>query len=317
MTMKTKIVVILGPTASGKTGVAIELARRFGGEIVSADSLQVYKGADIGTAKATAAERAAVPHHLIDVAEPWEEYTAARYMEEARSAVADIAARGRVPFVVGGTGLYIRVLTKGLTDTGDREAERRIREELVLAAEEKGDAHLYDELRRLDPDTAADIHPNNLRRVMRALEICISTGAPVSKLRKAHAFTDTPYDCLRIGLFVPRAELYKAIEERVERMISAGLLEETRRLVAKGEEGESRGYKAGGLKIGAGLGYKEMLGYMEGRLTMEEAIGEMKKKTRHYAKRQMTWFRKEEGVRWFSPGETGGMADAVSAHLGV
>ncbi len=302
---KTRLIVITGPTASGKTGLALELAGLFAGEIVSADSMQVFKYMDIGTAKPTKDQRARVAHHLIDVVAPDEDYSAARYSREARAAIKNINSRGKKVFVVGGTGLYLRALTRGIFEGPARVPE--LREKLLKEAELKGCAWLYERLLKVDPAAASSIHPNNLTRIIRALEVYHVTKRPISDFHKAHAFADEPFSCLKIAVNKPREVIYGDIEGRVERMMEEGLLEETRRLLSMGYHRD--------LKPMHGLGYKEMTSYISGECTLDDAVASIKTNTKRYAKRQMTWFNGEADIRWFSPDEKREIISAVKAHL--
>jgi tRNA dimethylallyltransferase len=302
---KTKLVIVSGPTASGKTSLAVELALAFNGEIISADSMQVYRLMDIGTAKPTLEERMGVAHHLIDVALPDEEYTAARFKVEAASKIREIADRGRNVIIAGGTGLYIKALTQGLFD--GPEADWELRRELLAIAADKGKDALHEMLKKIDPEGAGLIHPNNLNRVIRAIEVFELAGKPISGLQKEHSFSDSPYECLKIGLDVERKALFEAIDRRVDKMVSAGLLEETRALAGMGY-----GYD---LKPMCGLGYKEMSGFLNGEYPLEEAVRLIKRNTRHYAKRQLTWFRKDPDIKWFNPSEIKDIIDAVGRVL--
>lgn len=302
---KTKLVIVSGPTASGKTSLAVELALLFNGEIISADSMQVYRLMDIGTAKPTLVERKGVAHHLIDVVYPDEEYTAARFKVEAANKINEIAERGRTVFIAGGTGLYIKVLTQGLFK--GPEADPELRQELAALASDKGKEALHEMLKKIDPEGAAGIHPNNINRVIRAIEVFELAGKPISSLQKEHSFSESPYECFKIGLDIERETLYDAIDCRVDRMVSAGLLEETRALADMGY-----GYD---LKPMLGLGYKEMSGVLTGTRTLEEAVELIKRNTRHYAKRQLTWFRKDTDTKWFKPSEKKNIPDALNRFL--
>lgn len=304
---KMKIVVIVGPTASGKSALAMELAEKFNGEIVSADSMQVYRYMNIGTAKPAMEQRKKIVHHLIDVADPDEGFTAARYSGEASKAICGIHERGKNVFVVGGTGLYIKALTKGLFKGPGSDA--RIRSELIaLGAGSEGAQYLYEKLKEADSDAASKIHPNNVARIVRALEVYYLTNKPISAFQKEHSFSEEPYEVMKIGLAVDRKSLYKGIEDRVDNMMQAGLVEEIRRLLAMGY--------SPGIKTMCGLGYKEIIGYIQGKYGLSDAVMEIKKNTRRYAKRQMTWFRKEVDIRWFAPDERQGIMTLVKEFLG-
>lgn len=302
---RIKTVIIAGPTASGKSGLAVELAHLFNGEVVSADSMQVYRRMDIGTAKPTEEEMGGIPHHMIDVVDPDEDFTAAGYREMALEKIREIDARGKTPFVAGGTGLYIKTLTGGIFK--GPAADPALRERLTREAVEHGKARLYERLCEVDPIGAAAIHPNNLVRVIRALEVYELSKRPLSEFHREHAFSETPFESLKIGLEMDRAELYARIDRRVDRMMEDGLLEETKNLLRLGYSSS--------LKPMGGLGYKEMLGYIAGEYDITEAVRLLKRNTRHYAKRQMTWFKKDAGIRWFNPGQKSCIMDAVKGYL--
>ncbi|MBI3398198.1 MAG: tRNA (adenosine(37)-N6)-dimethylallyltransferase MiaA [Deltaproteobacteria bacterium] len=293
---KIKVVAIVGPTASGKSMLAMELAERFNVEIVSADSMQVYRSMDIGTAKPTKEQRSKIKHHMIDVANPDEEFTAARYKDEASKAIHGAHARGKNVFVVGGTGLYIRALTKGLFNGPG--SDMRLRNGFAMLANyhaqigSDGKRYLHDKLKEVDAESASKIHPHNTARIVRAMEVYYLTSQPISLLQKEHGFLEEPYQVIKIGLSVDRETLYKKIEERVDRMIEAGMVDEVRRLLANGYSSK--------LKAMGGLGYKEITEHIQNKCSLEDAIKEIKRNTRRYAKRQMTWFKKEADIRWFS-----------------
>ncbi len=286
-----KIVIIQGPTATGKSALAIGLAREFNGEVISADSMQVYRRMDIGTAKPSMKERQAVPHHLIDIVSPDEDYTAADFRNDAVSKIKEVRSRGKNIFIAGGTGLYIKALTKGLFP--GPKGDKMLRDTLRKEAQEKGGLYIHERLKEVDPEAASRIHPNNIIRVIRAIEVYEAAKRPISELQKEHGFSEARFDALKIGLIKERALLYADIENRVERMINEGLLEETRRLLEAGYSMD--------LKPMCGLGYKEMIGFLHGKYAFNEAVEELKKNTRHYAKRQITWFKKDAEIRWFSP----------------
>ncbi len=299
------LLVLCGPTAAGKTALAVALARELGGEIVGADAMQVYRRMDIGTAKPTPAERALVPHHLIDVVEPDEPFDAARYAALARQAVADIRRRGKVPLVVGGTGLYIKALLHGLFPGPAGDPAVRLRLTAELAA--RGVEALHARLALGDPETARRLHPRDTARILRALEVLETTGRPISALQQAHRFADSPYAPLILGLEVDRPTLAARIDRRVEEMLAAGFEDEVRGLLAAGFSPR--------LKSMQSLGYRHVAAWLEGRISREEAVRTMKRDTRHYAKRQMTWFRATAGIRWVSPAEFPAIAAACRAFL--
>ncbi|HZI11269.1 MAG TPA: tRNA (adenosine(37)-N6)-dimethylallyltransferase MiaA [Myxococcus sp.] len=284
------LTVIAGPTASGKTALAIELARRAGGEIVSADSQQVYRYFDIGTAKPSAEELAAVPHHLVSEVDPLEPFSAAEYQRRADAAISAIAHRGRPVFVVGGTGLYLRVLLHGVVEAPG--ALPSLRAELEALAAEQGREAVHRRLAEVDPETAAKLPPQDLVRVVRALEIHAQTGVPASEFRRAHAFAPDRYAFRLYVLEPPREELYARINARTEALFAQGLVEETRALMA-------RGYAdAAPMRS---VGYVQARAVVEGRMTVAEALHDTAQETRRYAKRQLTWFRKEPGAVFVQP----------------
>jgi tRNA dimethylallyltransferase len=284
-----KILVICGPTASGKSEVALRLAHELDAEIVNADSMQLYIGLDIGTAKPTREQRTEIPHHMIDILPPDRLCSAAVYAEAADDAVRDIFARGKRVIVVGGTGLYIRALLKGLVDSPSGAGE--IRAQLQEQAGRVGNEAMLEELRRVDPELAAGMHPNNLVRIIRALEVQLLTGIPLSRHQQEHAFAADRYKSLKIGISVERTQLFRRIEERVERMLAEGLLDEVRGLLASGFGRE--------LKALRSIGYKEVAAHLSGDITLSEAVSLIKRDTRRYAKRQLTWFNAEPDILWF------------------
>ncbi len=278
------LIAILGPTAVGKSALAIQLAREFRGEIISADSRTVYRGMNIGTAKPTPDEQALAPHHLIDVVQPNETFTLADYQHRAYATIAEIHARGNIPFLVGGTGLYMRAVLEGLSIP--RVAPNLARREEL----EKLDAEfLYARLQTLDPLAASRIEPRNKRRVIRAIEVCESSGQPISELQKLNA---PNYRVLRIGLTMPRDRLYERINARVDAMIAAGLVDEVRGLL-------ERGY-APDLPSMSGLGYRQIVDYLQGKTLLEEAVRVLKRDTRRFVHHQYTWFRlNDPRIVWF------------------
>lgn len=299
------IVIVLGPTAVGKSRVAVDLALRFGGEVISGDSIQVYRGFDIGTDKPTPASMRGVPHHLIDVAGPEVQFTAADFVREALAAARAISSRGRLPLVAGGTGLYLRALVDGLFPGPGRDPS--VRAALEAEAREKGLDVLFHRLEAVDPEYAAKVRGRDRVRIIRALEVQALTGEPIS----AHfRRTESPVrgrNVLRVGLRLERADLVRRIEERVERMFERGLVEEVRGLLARGVPEAAPPFRA--------LGYRHVVAHVGGRMSLDEAISLTKADTRQYAKRQMTWFRKMEGVAWFSPGDRAGLEEYVQNHL--
>ncbi len=282
---ENRLLVLSGPTASGKTEVAVSLARIFPLEIVNADSMQVYRGMDIGTAKPSPAVQAEIPHHLVDVADPDERYSAGRFVSDAEAAIRAIRERGRVPLVSGGTGMYIRALLKGLDPL---PSDPVVRERLSGRWKQDGGKTLYDELRRVDPASAARIHPSDRVRVVRALEVAEMTGGPASARKGSWTAENSRYRVLFLVLAIDRAELYRRIDRRVDAMIQAGLVREVKGLLA-------RGYGRGLPSMGA-LGYRHVLSHLLDRVPMEEAVARMKRDTRRFAKRQITWLSGEAGA---------------------
>ena len=292
-TEKPRLIAIVGCTASGKTSLAVELAKQTGGEIVSCDSMQIYQGMNIGTATPDEIERRGVPHHLMDFVDPTDPagYSCADYVRDARAAVADILARGKLPVLCGGTGLYLDAFLRGgsfeVTDS-----DPALRARLCALAEREGNDALHAMLRELDPEAAATIHPNNVKRVARAIEICKTTGRKKSDLDRESREPDCPYDATVIGLrYHNRQILYDRIDRRVDLMMEQGLLEETRRLREAGVFALCR-------TAAQAIGYKELFPYLDGEATLESCVEILKMATRRYAKRQLTWFRKEKDVIW-------------------
>lgn len=288
-TIRKPIAVVVGPTAVGKTALAVELALALDGEIVTADSMQVYRGMDIGTAKPTLAERRGVPHHLIDVCDPDRTFNVAEYQTLAHQAIEEIHARHRLPIVAGGSGLYVKaVLDEFLFP--DEGADPTLRQELEAFAEKHGKEALHRRLASVDPEAAGRIHPNDVRRVVRALEVYLRTGRPFSEHVRTVKEAPGRYRAVQIGLTRPRSVLYERIDARVDAQIEAGLIDEVRTLMAR--------YPAMPVARQA-LGYKEMMAYLEGKMSLEDAIDLLKRDTRRFAKRQFTWFRRDPRIQWF------------------
>lgn len=283
------LVIVLGPTASGKTALSLHLAERLRGEIVSCDSVAVYREFEIGTAKPSPADRHRVPHHLINIAAPAETITAGDYSRLARQALEEITARGRLPIVVGGSGLYLRALLEGLFPGPPRSEELRAR--LRQRASERGAAYLHKLLRRMDPAAAQTIHANDIPKVVRALEVSISARAPMTGLWQQGRNPLLGYEILRIGLNPDRDALYERINQRARDMFTSGLVEETRNLAAQ------HGPSAWPLNS---LGYKQSMQHLRGEISLEQAIADAQQGHRNYAKRQMTWFRREPDVLWIA-----------------
>lgn len=282
---KKKVIVVVGATASGKTSLAVELALKLGGEIISADSMQIYKGMFIATAQPTQEEKKGVPHHLIAFLDPSETYSVAQFVVDAGKCIDDIIARGKVPVIAGGTGLYIDSLLGGI-DFGEVPDNSEMRAKLRARLEAEGAEKLLAELSRIDPETAETLHINNIGRIMRALEVYYLTGETISQQKIKSREKGTQYDPLYIYIdYKDRQILYDRIGKRVDIMVNNGLLEEAERFISLGEETTAK----------QAIGYKELKPYFNGECSLEEALDNLKKETRHYAKRQMTWFRRNEG----------------------
>ena len=285
-----RLVALVGPTGAGKTDVGIALARRFDAEIVNADSRQVYRRLDIGSAKPTPAQRAAVPHHVIDVVEPDAAFDCAQFRRLAVAAIADITRRGKRALIVGGTGLYLKVVLRGLFDGPARDGQLRAR---LLAEESAAPGALHRRLRDVDPTTAARLHPHDRVRIVRALEVYQLTGQPISAWQSTHAFAEHVFDALVLGLSLPRAELYARIAARCQAMVHDGLVEEVRQLYASGLDPDLPALRS--------PGYAEIGDHVRGRCDLPSAIGRMAQATRRLAKRQLTWFRGDPQIVWHAP----------------
>ncbi len=290
--MKRSMIVLSGPTAVGKTKLSIALAKAVGGEIVSAESVQVYRHMDIGSAKITKEEMNGVPHHMIDILEPWEEFSVAVFQERCKECLSGIYERGHVPIVTGGTGFYVQALLRDV-DFSDFRPEYRA--SLEALAEEKGTAYLHKMLAEVDPASGLAIHPNNGKRIIRALEYFYLTGEPISVHNERERERPPAYDVCYFVLNDLRERLYRRIDRRVDEMLEKGLVEEV--------EGLRRMGCHKGMVSMQGLGYKEILAYLEGETTLEEAVEILKRDTRHFAKRQLTWFRREREVIWVNKNE--------------
>lgn len=285
---KPKVLVLLGPTAVGKTRLSLELAEAYHAEIISGDSMQVYRGMDIGTAKITAAEMKGIPHHLIDIHDPAEAYSVAEFQEQGQRLIAEISARGKLPFIVGGTGLYIESLCYGFRFS-EAVADEAFRSEQDAFAEEHGAEALHARLAAVDPDSAARLHPNDRRRIIRALEIHHQTKITLSAAQ-ADQKKESPYELCLIGLTMDRKILYQRIEDRIDQMLEQGLIAEVQGLL---DRGCSRS-----LVSMQGLGYKEIAAHLAGELTRDEAVTLLKRDTRRFAKRQLSWFRHMKEIQW-------------------
>jgi len=283
-----KLVIVQGPTASGKSELAVRLAEQFSGEIINADSMQVYRSMNIGTAKPSADQRQRVPHHLLDIVDPDQTFSAADFCREAETIISDIARRGKNIIVCGGTGLYIRALTKGLMDSPAGDAD--LRSELQDLAIREGSGALHRRLAEVDPVSAKRIHPNDQFRIIRALEVYQLTGRPISELRGEHQFGTLRYDYRKIGLSMDRESLYRNVDNRVDLMIGQGFLEEVKALLAAGYSSN--------LKPMRSLGYRQLCNYLEGDIPFADVIQLIKRDTRRYAKRQLTWFNQDPEIKW-------------------
>lgn len=288
------VLCLVGPTATGKTALALDLAGPLGGEIVNADALQVYRGLDIGTAKPGPEDRRRAPHHLIDVLEPDEPFSAGEFARRARAAIEEIRARHRLPMLVGGSGLYLRALTEGISPIPAVDPELRPRLRARLASE--GPEPLRDELARLDPVTAERLAPGDSQRLVRALEVALGTGRPLSVWIEEKPVGDGGIEAVWIGLTLPRSLLYDRVAVRVEGMLAAGWVDEVRGLLEAGLSPSLPAFQA--------IGYRELAGHIAGEATLEEATERIVRATRQYAKRQMTWFRRQPGVAWFDADDT-------------
>ena len=299
---KIKTVAVVGPTASGKTALAAELARRIAGEVVCADSMQIYKKMDIATAKPTQSEMLGIPHHLVDFLDPKEDFSVADYVRLAHGVIADISSRNKVPVICGGTGLYIDSLTRNI-QFAQTCSKTDVRGELKALAAEKGNAYLLEMLREFDPETAERLHENNLARIIRAIEIYKTTGVTMSEQIRSSRSGGSPYDVCMIGLdYKDRQKLYERIDLRVDLMIQNGLLDEAKEVL--GENNLSTARQA--------IGYKELAPYFRGEASLDECIENLKRSTRRYAKRQITWFRRNESINWLYPDGAGSFEDLVS-----
>jgi len=299
---KLPLILIVGPTAVGKTELAIQLAERLDGEIVSADSRLFYRGMDIGTAKPTRKEQARVPHHLIDIADPDEILSLAVFQQKAREVIADIHTRNKIPFLVGGTGQYIRAVTEGWSPP-EVKADERLRDELERMKEEKGIYWLYEKLEELDPLAAEKIDARNYRRTIRALEVIMTTGKRFSEQRGQ---SESPYHLITIGLRRPRAELYARLDQRIDMMFASGFLDEVKSLLAKGYSSS--------LPTMSAIGYREGIRVIKGELSEEQAKAEMRRATRVFVRRQANWFKESDPqIKWF-PVE-GGVVEEIESYL--
>lgn len=304
--MKQPLIVLTGPTAVGKTSLSIQLAQALDGEIISADSMQVYHHMDIGSAKVTDQEMKGVPHHLIDILEPWEDFNVAIFQSMAKQALSDIYGRGHIPIVAGGTGFYIQALLYDI-DFKKNESDSSVREELENIAQTQGNEYLHQLLTEADPDAAAQIHANNQKRVIRALEYYKLTGQRISEHNQQEREKESPYRFYYYVLNCDRARLYQRIDQRVDQMMDVGLVAEVEKLRDMG--------CCRGMTSMQGLGYKEILDYLNQECSLEEAVRVLKRDTRHFAKRQLTWFKREREVRWLQLEDFGCDPGLVLEHI--
>ena len=304
--MKKPIVVLTGPTAVGKTELSIQLAKAIGGEIISADSMQVYKYIDVGSAKITPEEMDGVRHYLVDELEPFDEFHVVKFQEYAKIYLNEIYAHGKIPIIAGGTGFYIQALLNDI-DFTEQESDSAYRKELEALAEEHGNQYLHDRLKEVDPESAEAIHPNNRKRVIRALEFYQETGGKISEHNAKEQMRTSPYNFAYFVLNDERSHLYKRIDARVDKMIEDGLEAEVRRLKEMGCTKDMVAMQ--------GIGYKEMLAYLDGDYSLEEAVYIIKRETRHFAKRQITWFKRERDVIWLNKNEFDYKNEAILAYM--
>lgn len=288
--MSNKIIVIVGPTAVGKTYVSVELAKKLNTEIVSADSMQIYKEMDIGTAKITDSEMQGIKHHMLDIVYPNESFSVSDFKSKSEEIIDNILVNNHIPIIVGGSGLYVNSIIYDL-DFGNAKSNEKIRDYYIYYHKEHGEDALYEKLQKIDPVAAEKIHKNNVKRVIRALEVYDITGTRFSELNTDIRKPSNKYECILVGLSMDRKILYERINYRVDKMVSEGLIEEVKSLLNKGYSRE--------LVSMQGIGYKEIVEYLDGNLSLEDAINLLKRNTRRFAKRQYTWFLKDENVKWF------------------
>lgn len=288
--MKKKLLIIAGPTAVGKTDTAILLANKLKGEIISADSMQIYKNMNIGTAKPNLEERQNIPHHLIDLVNPDENFSVAEFQQIAKDTINKLIVNNKLPIIAGGTGLYINSIIYNM-DFTESVSNWKLRDDLEEEAKTLGNEYLYNKLKEIDPDSAKRIHPNNVRKVIRALEVYYETGSTIGDFSKDITLNDE-YNVFFVGLTRNREELYDRINKRVDIMIEKGLVEEVKNLLNSGYSKDLISFK--------GLGYKEIIGYLDGQYDLDEAVRILKRSTRRYAKRQLTWFRRYDNINWYN-----------------
>jgi len=302
---KPKIIVICGATAVGKTSAAIDLARIFNGEIISADSRQIYRYMNIGTAKPAPEQLAEIPHYIVDFIDPDQHFDAGQFAGMAHEIILKLLRKNQLPFVVGGTGLYIKALLNGLFE--DNISDTSIRERLKQEAEDFGKTALYERLRKIDPETANRLHPNDIYRIIRALEVFEISGNPISKRHREHRFSELRYRVLKLGLYLDREALYKRIDQRVDMMISEGLIEEVRAILKQGYSPDLKSMKA--------IGYSHVIDHLMGNCSLDNAVKTLKRDTRRYSKRQMTWFRADPEINWIKPSEINTIMPLINKFL--
>ncbi len=291
--MKPKVLVIAGPTASGKTKVAVELAKRIDGEIISADSMQIYKYMNIGTAKPTEEEKENIPHYMLDILDVGDSFSVAQYKERANKYIEEILNRGKTPIIAGGTGLYINSITEEINYDEKAEENKEFREELEKIAEKYGNDRLYEELGRVDEEAVKRIHINDTKRIIRALEVFKTTGTTITEHQKMSKQNEKKYDYKIVGLYIEREKLYERINKRVDLMMEQGLLSEAENVIKMiSDKGKLTSFQA--------IGYKEFVPYFNGEISLDEAILNIKQESRRYAKRQITWFKRTNGLEWFN-----------------
>jgi tRNA dimethylallyltransferase len=305
--LEQKVIIIVGPTCSGKTSLSLNLAEKLNTEIISADSRQIYKELNIGTAKPTKIELQSIPHHLIDFLNPTENYSASKFEKDSIEIIKQIHAKNKIPIVVGGSGLYIKALVDGIFDSVDND--ENFRNEILLKREEFGNKYLFNELEKVDPESASSLLPQNWKRIIRALEVFHITGEPIWKHQKDYV-RDVNFNFLQFGINWERKILYENIEARVDEMIEKGLVDEIKSLLIKGYSRELNALNT--------VGYKELIDFFDDNISFERAIELIKRNTRRYAKRQMTWFRKDDGIKWFDVtkrDEINLIVESITSHL--
>ncbi|BCB97368.1 tRNA dimethylallyltransferase [Dissulfurispira thermophila] len=291
-----KVIILLGPTGVGKTAVSILIARHLDTEVISADSMQIYKHMDIGTAKPSIEEQQVVKHHMIDIVEPWEHYSTGEYIKAVRPILENLQKDKKIPIIVGGTGLYIKAMTRGIFKGPSADWDLRNK---LLEIDKGLPGYLYEYLKSLDPVAASKIMPADTRRIIRALEVCLKTNSVISEMHQLLT-QPLPYEFIKIGITRDRKELYRMIEQRVDKMINAGLVDEVKNVIQMIKEHFSRSGLNSSLSSMQAIGYKEIAAHLDGELSLDEAITLIKKRSKNYAKRQFTWFKKEDDIKWIN-----------------